>query len=281
MEYQDLLYFLEHVNTDPSRLIFEDELTGIYNRRFLRRYLQHKIQWDSLEREPVSLLMMDVDSLKQINDTYGHSVGDQALVWVAKLIKEVAGVNGLAVRYGGDEFIVLMPAADKRAALEVGERILQRIREEPLHLDEIVGQLPITLSIGVASAPADVQTGNALIQTADTALYYAKKSGRARLVDAGQGSPQEVFPKTAVQRLDGINDSGRETQQERVKEALENFSQGKSQFLLIEGAAGMGKSEFLKVLGLNLAASDRVVIKGKRGSPGGFSSLLPDHQYPG
>ena len=261
MEYQDLLYFLEHVNTDPSRLIFEDELTGIYNRRFLRRYLQHKIQWDSLEREPVSLLMMDVDSLKQINDTYGHSVGDQALVWVAKLIKEVAGVNGLAVRYGGDEFIVLMPAADKQAALEVGEQILQRIKEEPLHLDEIVGQLPITLSIGVASAPADVQTGNALIQTADTALYYAKKSGRARLVDAGQVSPQEVFPKTAVQRLDGVNDSGRETQQERVKEALENFSQGKNQFLLIEGAAGMGKSEFLKVLRLNLAASDRVFIK--------------------
>ena len=261
MEYQDLLYFLEHVNTDPSRLIFEDELSGIYNRRFLRRYLQHKVQWDSLEREPVSLIMMDVDSLKQINDTYGHSVGDQALVWVAKLIKEVAGVNGLAVRYGGDEFIVLMPGADKRAALEVGEQILQRIKEEPLQLDEIVGQLPITLSIGVASAPADVQTGNALIQTADTALYYAKKSGRARLVDAGQVSPQEVFPKTAVQRLDGVNDSGRETQHERVKEALRNFSQGKNQFLIIEGAGGMGKSEFLKVLGLNLAASDRIAIK--------------------
>ena len=132
MEYQDLLYFLEHVNTDPSRLIFEDELSGIYNRRFLRRYLQHKIQWDSLERDPVSLLMMDVDSLKQINDTYGHNVGDQALVRVAQLIEEVSGANGLAIRYGGDEFMVLMPGADKRAAMEVGERILQRIKAEPL-----------------------------------------------------------------------------------------------------------------------------------------------------
>ncbi len=261
MEYQDLLHFLEHVNTDPSRLIFEDELTGIYNRRFLRRYLQHKILWDSLEREPVSLIMMDVDSLKQINDTYGHGAGDQVLLWVAKLIKEVSGVNGLAIRYGGDEFMVLMPGAEKRAALEVGEQILQRIKEEPLQLDEIVGLLPITLSIGVASAPADVQTGNALIQKADTALYYAKKSGRARLVDAGQVSPQEVFPKTAVQRLDRVNDSGRETQHNRVKEALREFSQGENQFLIIEGAAGMGKSEFLKVLGLNLAASDRVPIK--------------------
>ena len=261
MEYQDLLYVLEHVNTDPSRLIFEDELSGIYNRRFLRGYLQHKVQWDSLESNPVSLLMMDVDSLKQINDTYGHSVGDQALVWVAKLIKEVSGVNGLAIRYGGDEFMVLMPGADKRAALAVGEQILQRIKEEPLQLDEVVGQLSITLSIGVVSAPADAQTGAALIQTADTALYYAKKSGRARLVDAGQVSPQEVFPKTAVQRLDRVNDSGRETQHKRLKEALREFSQGENQFLILEGAAGMGKSEFLKVLGLNLAASDRVSIK--------------------
>jgi len=261
MEYQDLLYFLEHVNTDPSRLIFEDELSGIYNRRFLRRYLQHKIRWDSLESEPVSLVMMDVDSLKQINDTYGHNVGDQALVRVAQLIEEVSGANGLAIRYGGDEFMVLMPGADKRAAMEVGERILQRIKAEPLQLDEIVGPFPITLSIGVASAPDDVQTGNALIQTADTALYYAKKSGRARVVDAGQVSPQEVFPKTAVQRLDRVNDSGRETQHQRVKEALKEFSEGENQFLIIEGASGMGKSEFLKVLALNPAGSNRVQVK--------------------
>ncbi len=60
-EYQDLLYFLEHFATDPSRLIFEDELSALYNRRFFRRYLQHKVQWDSLETEPVSLLMMDLD----------------------------------------------------------------------------------------------------------------------------------------------------------------------------------------------------------------------------
>ena len=131
MEYQDLLYFLEHVNTDPSRLIFEDELSGIYNRRFLRRYLQHKVQWDSLEREPVSLLMMDVDSLKQINDTYGHSVGDQALIWVAELMREVSKKNGLAVRYDGDEFVILMPGANKETALKVGQELIQLAHEKP------------------------------------------------------------------------------------------------------------------------------------------------------
>jgi len=69
MEHKDLLYFLQHVGTDPSRLIFEDELTGIYNRRFLLNYLKYKVSWDSLESRPVSLLMIDLDYFKEINDT--------------------------------------------------------------------------------------------------------------------------------------------------------------------------------------------------------------------
>ncbi|MGD9039579.1 MAG: GGDEF domain-containing protein, partial [Desulfobacteraceae bacterium] len=87
---QELFNFLEHSGKDPSRLIFEDELTGIYNRRFLYQYLQSKVQWDTLEQRPFSLLMMDVDNFKQINDRYGHQTGDQALIWVAGLIQEVA-----------------------------------------------------------------------------------------------------------------------------------------------------------------------------------------------
>ena len=105
---EDLQYFLQHIGTDPSRLIFEDELTGLYNRRFLLNYFEHKLNWDALEAEPVSLLMLDVDRFKQINDTHGHDIGDQALIWVAKLMKKAAGEDGLSVRYAGDEFIILM-----------------------------------------------------------------------------------------------------------------------------------------------------------------------------
>ena len=118
---EDLQYFLQHIGTDPSRLIFEDELTSIYNRRFLLNYFEHKLDWDALETEPVSLLMLDVDRFKQINDTHGHDVGDQALIWVAELMKKAAGEDGLAVRYAGDEFIILMPGAPKEKALKVGE----------------------------------------------------------------------------------------------------------------------------------------------------------------
>ena len=218
-EYRHLLHFLEHYDTDPSGLIVKDELSGIYNRRFLRRYLQHEVHWDSLESEPVSLLKMDLDHFKQINDTHGHDVGDQALIWVAELMKEVSKENGLAVRYDGDEFMILMPGANKETALKVGHELIQLAHEKPA-LDGRKVELPITLSIGVASAPEDAQTGNDLIDKADTALYYAKKSGRARLVNAGQVPLQEVFSKTTLQRLNRVNGTGRDTQHARINEAL-------------------------------------------------------------
>ncbi len=253
MEYQDLLYFLQHVGTDPSRLIFEDELTGIYNRRFLLNYFRYKIPWDSLESHPVSLLMMDLDHFKQVNDNYGHEAGDQVLIWVASLIKEVSGDEGLAIRYAGDEFIILMPQADKEEALQVAEQLIQRLHDEPVRLPEIDDQLPITMSIGVASAPGDAQTGKALIQKADTALYYAKKTGRDRLANAGQIALEDVFAKTALHQLDRATIAGRKAQLFSVAEALKKFSKRQSQFLIIEGASGMGKSEFLQTIRRNLA----------------------------
>ena len=79
MNPQDLLNALAHSGKDPSRLIFEDELTGIYNRRFLFQYLQTKVQWETLSRHPLSLIMLDLDEFKQINDSYGHQIGDQTL----------------------------------------------------------------------------------------------------------------------------------------------------------------------------------------------------------
>ena len=173
MAYEDLLHFLQNVGKDPSRLIFEDELTGIYNRRFLLNYLQYKVPWDSIENHPVSLLMMDVDHFKQINDTHGHEAGDQALVWVASLLREAAGDSGHPIRYAGDEFIILLPRVDKQGAKQVGERLLELVHAKPVLLQETEGEFSITLSIGIASAPHDAQAGKDLIRTADTALYLS------------------------------------------------------------------------------------------------------------
>jgi diguanylate cyclase (GGDEF)-like protein len=267
MKYDDLLNFLQHAGKDPSRLIFEDELTGIFNRRFLLNYFQYKIPWEALKEHPLSLIMMDLDHFKQINDTYGHPAGDQALVYVATLLKEVAGDGGLPVRYAGDEFMILLPESENRAALKMGEALLQRVREKPLSLESAGGELRLTLSMGIASAPEDAQTGKGLIQKADTALYYSKKKGRDRLANAKEVTPQEVSTKTALQQLEGEKVAGRRSHYSQVAKFFQNFTQGQSQFLLVEGGPGMGKSTFLETIYQKLATSKmirQVKVKGQQ-----------------
>ena len=248
MEYTDLVYFLQHVGKDPSRLIFEDELTGIYNRRFLLNFFQHKIPWDTLDRQPVSLVMMDVDYFKKINDTHGHDAGDQVLIHVAGLLREIAGEKALPIRYAGDEFMILMPGSGKREALTAGEQLIRLVHERTARLGAGEVEVPVTFSVGVASAPDDAKSGKSLIQQADTALYYAKKAGRDQLANASEVTSQDVFGKVALHHLDKAVIAGRKMQLAQVAEALKKFTQRRSQFLLIEGAPGMGKSEFLQTV---------------------------------
>src|SRR5512139_3903195 len=258
MKYDELLNFLQHAGKDPSRLIFEDELTGIFNRRFLLDYFQYKIPWDALRDHPVSLIMMDLDFFKKINDTYGHPAGDQALVYVATLLKEVAGEAALPVRYAGDEFMILLPDSENQTALQMGGNLLQRVRENPLALEREGGEIRLTLSIGVASAPEDAQTGKGLIQKADTALYYSKKMGRDRLSNAMEVVPQEVTAKTVIHQLEGEKVAGRRSQYSQVAKFFQNFGQGQSQFLIVEGGPGMGKSTFLETIYRKLASSKMI-----------------------
>jgi diguanylate cyclase (GGDEF)-like protein len=264
MSYEDLSYFLKHVGKDPSRLIFEDELTGLYNRRFLLNYFQYKVAWDALDSQPLSLLMIDVDHFKEINDRYGHDTGDQALIWVANLLRESAADDGTAIRYAGDEFAILIPGGDSLAASQMGTRLLGRIRHNPFQPDSGGDPLEVTLSIGIAAAPEDARGSKELIQRADTALYFAKKSGRNRIARAGEISPQVVFAKTALHQLEGAKIAGRGTQLAHVAEAFKKVNQGQSQFLIFEGGPGMGKSEFLETVRRSLSHSkmQHLMVKG-------------------
>ena len=253
MNPQDLLNALAHSGKDPSRLIFEDELTGIYNRRFLFQYLQSKVQWETLSRHPLSLIMLDLDEFKQINDSYGHQIGDQTLIWVAGLLREIVGENGMAIRYAGDEFMMLLLQMDKQASLEIGAQLLKRARAERFQPKALEDPLRITFSIGIASAPEDARDGKTLIRQADTALYSAKKRGRNCLVNARKVNPEEVFDKTAAQQIEDVKIVGRSRQVSWVAEALKKFSQKQSQFLIMEGPPGIGKTEFLEAVRQNLA----------------------------
>jgi two-component system, cell cycle response regulator len=135
MENKDLFNYLQNAGKDPARLIFEDELTGLYNRRFLHNYFEQNIQWGSLEENLVSLIMMDLDRFKSINDSYGHEAGDLALIHIANILKDVASEKYLSIRYSGDEFILILPQTDKQAALNVGEGLIWAVQNSPLRLE--------------------------------------------------------------------------------------------------------------------------------------------------
>lgn len=267
MDYNELLNQLQIVGKDPSRLIFEDELTGLYNRRFLHNYFQQNIPWNALEDNPLSLLMMDLDHFKGINDSYGHHVGDQALIWLANLLREAAEDKYLPIRYGGDEFMILMPLCRKKTAVHLAEKVISLSHAKPMSLDSSGKTLALTLSVGVACAPEDAQGEKALIHKADTALYYAKKAGRDRLATVAEIVPQDVFVKTALFQLERAAIAGRKAQISAVAEALRKFSQRESQFLITEGAPGMGKSMFLETVQRSLSQTKSVLHVKAAGNP--------------
>jgi diguanylate cyclase (GGDEF)-like protein len=252
---------LEFTGKDPTRLVFEDELTSIYNRRFLFQFFQSRISWQNLSKDPLALIMMDVDNFKSVNDTYGHQVGDNALVWVANILRQVAGDEGFPIRYAGDEFMVLFLHCDKQTALKLGSRVINRLRLEPFRFNESNKTLPITLSLGVASAPEDAKTGKGLIQQADVALYFAKSSGRDCLVNASEIVQEAVFDKTAINQLNDVKLVGRGPQLSQVSEALNKFGQKQNQMLIAEGSAGLGKTEFLDTVRRSLARTKAWRIK--------------------
>jgi diguanylate cyclase (GGDEF)-like protein len=126
-------------------------------------------------------MMSDVDHFKQFNDTHGHLKGDEALRCVAKVLKECSRDVDCVARYGGEEFLIILPETPTKGAVEVAERIRERLAAEA------VAGGRLTLSIGVAEFPANGEGDEALIAAADAALYQAKGEGRDRVVAAGRG----------------------------------------------------------------------------------------------
>ena len=251
MQQKELTNFLKYTGKDPSRLIFEDELTDIYNRRFLFHFFKSKVSWNDLDSRPLSLIMADVDKFKQVNDACGHQVGDQALVWVANLLRKVGDDQGMAIRYAGDEFMILLPHCSKKCGIQVANRLHKQVHQKPFKLQGNKDSPPVTLSIGVATASEDALTGKSLIQKADVALYFAKKIGRDCVVNASEVTQEEVFAKTAINQLGDVKMVGRGQQFFLVSEALTRFTKKQNQFLIAEGDRGIGKTEFLETIRRN------------------------------
>jgi len=156
-----------------------DELTGLYNIRGFNALARHELGQAARYSRGFSLMMIDSDHLKEINDTYGHAAGDQLIQTIAHVIRNAIKSTDVLARYGGDEFVCLLPGATQQSAGQVGERIRQRLADEPLVIH--TGTIPITVSIGVATYPVHGNTLDDLSKSADRALYVSKARGRDRV----------------------------------------------------------------------------------------------------
>jgi len=134
--------------------------------------------------KPLSLLIMDVDHFKNVNDTYGHDIGDQLLKQIADSTVKTVRSADLAARFGGEEFVVLMPETDMQQASDAAERIRKTIEKTPMKVTHEIAQLSKTISIGVAFLNDMGDSGAALIKRADSALYQAKNTGRNKVVSS-------------------------------------------------------------------------------------------------
>mgnify|MGYP006137722469 CR=1 FL=1 len=153
-----------------------DPLTGALNRRQLDKHLTQCKDSYNNHKIPASLLMIDIDHFKSINDTYGHDVGDDVLVGLAQLIKAYCRTNDLLFRIGGEEFILLLPNKSLNDAVNVANKLTAQLKAEPL-----IKQRVITVSIGVAQTRDEADSNSSWLKSADELMYQAKLTGRGRV----------------------------------------------------------------------------------------------------
>lgn len=155
-----------------------DKLTKVYNRNYLDTFLDNQIELTSHSNDYLSLIMLDIDHFKNVNDTYGHAAGDHILALFAQLIVKCTRVTDLVARFGGEEFIVVLPSTTIETAQGIAERIRQTVEKAYMPPYGGVDLPSISCSLGVSSFPLFCDNKEDLIKTADTALYKAKQSGR-------------------------------------------------------------------------------------------------------
>ena len=167
--FGELKKFERHATTDA--------LTSLANRHAMQETFPAEIEYCTEKKKPITMMMIDVDNFKQFNDMFGHIAGDRALSAVSKILRAQFRPRDLLVRYGGDEFAVLLPGTNKEQALEIGERVREAVSGNTHDGSDSLIQIPVKISMGVAELDpeSDLDT---LIRAADAALYRAKNAGR-------------------------------------------------------------------------------------------------------
>jgi len=161
-----------------------DDLTQLYNSRYLSQVLRRETKRASRSGRPLSLLFIDLDGFKAVNDTYGHLAGSRALVEAAAMIKVSARETDVVARFGGDEFAIVLPDTTSEGALAVGDRVRERVAAHPFLQGEGF-EIALTVSVGVATLPDVSISADGLIHAADSAMYFVKDRGKNGIHVAG------------------------------------------------------------------------------------------------
>lgn len=218
-----------------------DDLTGLLTRRPFSE-IANTILGERGPFATMSLIVIDVDDFKQVNDQHGHLQGDIVLRVIAGTLRELAASTGIIGRYAGDEFVILLPHAAMDEAGELAERIRATVRRTSIPLRERSGSTSATLSIGVAGARPEHRDFDALFAVADRAMYEAKRRGRDTVVSAGEEGNASQGPTLNLKHF-----VGRDAENKRLLRILEAVEAG-PQLVSVVGEAGVGKSTFVRRL---------------------------------
>jgi diguanylate cyclase (GGDEF)-like protein len=177
----DIPYMSKEVTKKELQdLLYTDELTRIHNIRYLREQIPEYLAEAKKQGNPVAFLLFDIDDFKKINDSFGHLIGDKALIQFSRVLHQTANRKGIALRYAGDEFILVMPNMDTQNAARIGKEIQTRITQDPVAAEN--KKVSIGCSIGISLYPRDGETWKQLFEKADEALYVAKEQGKSKIV---------------------------------------------------------------------------------------------------
>ena len=165
---------LEELSQRLRSLAYRDSLTELYNHRFFHEQLAHEVERAIRYGRPVSIILMDLDHFKEVNDTYGHLMGDKLLALIGQVIANQVRGADIAARYGGDEFAIILADTPKEAAETTAQKLVRAIGAGRTYGALLADELPLSASYGVASCPDEARSVSELLQLADDRLYIAK-----------------------------------------------------------------------------------------------------------
>ncbi len=229
------------MHTKSLDIAYIDELTGVYNRRFLNKFLTE--DFDKFKK--IAIFMMDIDGFKRINDKYGHLEGDALLVSFCSAVKESIADNGIVMRYGGDEFSVVLTEKTEEDVLQIAEKIVMDLSSKPLKGKSGELKHVVTTSLGVAFYPADAKRAQELLNKADEALYSSKRAGKNRVTICRQIAEEVSALNEAMKELSSPRFVDRREELASLKAVFNEKNRTKERSVLIAGVKGIGKSRLL------------------------------------